>query len=938
MYVLKGQIVPCIVKIFPFVYLNGRLSIGLFSLNCIVVFFDKKTKIMKTILTFFLALLTAVGVSAQGQTESSRSATELLRQLDLSHLPPQSMIKQKWLNMQSGSYDQQPSGNQKFKTEKSKMSWMEENPSFPENSFTSKGKLGTSNAEAKSLEDLECLQTLFRQIPIPDIHMLYTSNCDEGLGTMTIVIEESDNDEINAAPIYLEFYTYDENFEYFYDFYTDDAVYPGDTVVIDAIPLPDVSTVYSEIYLYGNSPYEFVQVIYDPCDNALEFGNPLQVEISEIQCPESTFTVTFLPGANAEGFNLSFLADSSYSYSLVPGIPISIEVASNQLGNPAIYFLEVYDGEIDQYNYSEYYFGGVVGSGEYCEEDNPGAGADYDELCEATSIGCGTTDGTFIGARLYNWDGYEFTFYVYPKTVQWYSFTADATGSYRISTCGEIDEEDLFNSTATDLYIYRIYEDALLEWSPFLAPYDYYECSRVFGNWAANYDFEEGGTYVMAVQYLGGVVGDMSITITCPPEPCYGAEVLSYNPGNQKSGQALPANRTDATKALGEPQNNDTYNFVTLGYGGELIIGFNGAVNNLAGDDFIVVETTFGPQTFATYPESADIYVTKNGIDYYLVGTAYTNEEAAFDISDAGIPDLDYITAVKFIDTTPLNSISGDGFEVDGVISLQGCEPLPVIITGECFATETLEYIEGTSSNGGAIAANRTNPEQALGEPEGTDTYVFTTLGYGGSITLAFTGAVLNGAGDDFEVVETSFGTMGCSAYKEYADVSVSEDGVNFYFAKTVCKSDNMVDINDAGAFSQIYFIKVENNDVFTLTPDGFDLDGIRVLNCGDEEETGETNTPDPFVSADKNTRLSSFPNPTPGISQVVFQTESNQHTLLEVYDMSGRSVASLYNAVTEMGVEYRINFDGSSLPNGIYVYRLTSGNELLIDKFMIAR
>jgi len=41
---------------------------------------------------------------------------------------------------------------------------------------------------------------------------------------------------------------------------------------------------------------------------------------------------------------------------------------------------------------------------------------------------------------------------------------------------------------------------------------------------------------------------------------------------------------------------------------------------------------------------------------------------------------------------------------------------------------------------------------------------------------------------------------------------------------------------------------------------------------------------------------------------------------------------------VTESDIEYRLEFDGAGLPNGIYIYRLTTESETITDKFMIAR
>ena len=83
---------------------------------------------------------------------------------------------------------------------------------------------------------------------------------------------------------------------------------------------------------------------------------------------------------------------------------------------------------------------------------------------------------------------------------------------------------------------------------------------------------------------------------------------------------------------------------------------------------------------------------------------------------------------------------------------------------------------------------------------------------------------------------------------------------------------------------------------------------------------------------------LTTYPNPTEGDSKVVFQTFENTKALVEVYDMNGRNVATLFDQDANAGQTYTLDFNGSKLPNGIYVYRLTTQNETIIEKFMIMR
>lgn len=417
-----------------------------------------------------------------------------------------------------------------------------------------------------------------------------------------------------------------------------------------------------------------------------------------------------------------------------------------------------------------------------------------------------------------------------------------------------------------------------------------------------------------------------------PPTPCYGSSVISYEPSFSK-GPIAPS-RLDPTKGLGQPQGGNTNNFVSLGFGGQITIGFDGVVYNEPGDDLTIVEITHGNKTFATYPESADVYVTQNGVDFYLIGTVYTKESASFDI-DAAPVHLDYITQVRLIDTTPNNSVSDDGFDLDGIIAINGCSEAPEVEVGECFAADYLEYIQGTTRNGGVLPAVRTNPLKALGEPEGTDTNVFTTLGYGGSITLAFNGAIINGPGPDIQFIETSFGqTNGCSNYPEFADIYVSYDNNSWHYAGTVCKENNTIDISDAGNFDHIYYVKAVNNNELSTTPDGYDLDGVIALyNCPTIQIANLG-----IQQAEAKLNVGLYPNPSNGPVKISFVAPESNIAVVEIYDLFGRTISTAFNKEINTGQQYDIDFDGSNLPTGVYVYKLTIGNTTIANKFVISR
>jgi hypothetical protein len=339
------------------------------------------------------------------------------------------------------------------------------------------------------------------------------------------------------------------------------------------------------------------------------------------------------------------------------------------------------------------------------------------------------------------------------------------------------------------------------------------------------------------------------------------------------------------------------------------------------------------------YEMVGGVAVEVGGIATSVNGMAQANN--ADDVVIANL-NSNVFTQVNASDASVVNTyaimLDGDAFTALNGDMAAGCgDDDPSEETGECNATEVIEYVVGTTLGGGAVAANRTDGSQALGAPERTDEMVFATLGYGGSITVAFDGSVPNGAGDDIEVVETSFNNPGCASYPEYADVSVSMDGSMWYSVGTVCKGEPFVDISDASVeLDYVMFVRVTNINDQTSTSDGFDVDGIVAIhNCVEGPGVTDNNS---VVEANGLSTISSYPNPTNGPSQVVFVTAETGRALVEVYDMNGRNVSTLYNQVAQAGMEYRVDFNGSSLPNGVYVYKLTTDNETIINKFMIAR
>jgi hypothetical protein len=166
----------------------------------------------------------------------------------------------------------------------------------------------------------------------------------------------------------------------------------------------------------------------------------------------------------------------------------------------------------------------------------------------------------------------------------------------------------------------------------------------------------------------------------------------------------------------------------------------------------------------------------------------------------------------------------------DSVVTLNlTVNPAPV---AGCYATSVVNLSQGLNAIGNAVAAIRSNAELALGMPEPVVTNVvnFVSLGFGGSITLAFEAPIANGDGNDIRIDEATWNNNPCNRYPERADVFASQDGVNFVYLGVACQDASF----DLGALSWAQYVRiVDISDIlsFNADADGFDVNGIECLN-----------------------------------------------------------------------------------------------------------
>lgn len=157
-------------------------------------------------------------------------------------------------------------------------------------------------------------------------------------------------------------------------------------------------------------------------------------------------------------------------------------------------------------------------------------------------------------------------------------------------------------------------------------------------------------------------------SIDCPVHiPCTNAsEVISYSPAGNIAGD-----RQDPSKSLGEADGepfNGTINFVSLGFGGEIVLKLDNPVKNVSGSDLKIWEVTGGNNSYEQYKEEADVYGSIDGQSWTYLGRV-KNDNGDASLGEVDLGSMDEALYIKIVDMSPIVS-NRDGFDVDAISCL----------------------------------------------------------------------------------------------------------------------------------------------------------------------------------------------------------------------------------------------------------------------------
>jgi hypothetical protein len=77
-------------------------------------------------------------------------------------------------------------------------------------------------------------------------------------------------------------------------------------------------------------------------------------------------------------------------------------------------------------------------------------------------------------------------------------------------------------------------------------------------------------------------------------------------------------------------------------------------------------------------------------------------------------------------------------------------------------------------------------------------------------------------------------------------------------------------------------------------------------------------------------------PNPVLANAKITFEVPANTDAKVEILNLNGQKVAELFNQGAEAGQTYVIDFKAGDLPVGVYLYRLTTGTEIITNRMII--
>lgn len=82
---------------------------------------------------------------------------------------------------------------------------------------------------------------------------------------------------------------------------------------------------------------------------------------------------------------------------------------------------------------------------------------------------------------------------------------------------------------------------------------------------------------------------------------------------------------------------------------------------------------------------------------------------------------------------------------------------------------------------------------------------------------------------------------------------------------------------------------------------------------------------------------LQNYPNPFNPITSIEYKISRSENVVIQVYDITGSEITTLINGIHSPG-NYKIVFNASELPSGVYLYKLQTGKFMRTRKMLLLK
>ena len=203
---------------------------------------------------------------------------------------------------------------------------------------------------------------------------------------------------------------------------------------------------------------------------------------------------------------------------------------------------------------------------------------------------------------------------------------------------------------------------------------------------------------------LDGVTGIYALASTpAVSSPLSNASTVeSFTQGLRKNGTVVTAASSNPTKALGVPQNTELatpVNYVTLGFGGQIVLKLSTTCYRTNGTNEIVIYESSNSGDIiscAANPEKASVYGSINGTNWVLLNSsicmnATLGIPANSTLSIGGAYGIRYLKITDVSNSAFFASPTADGFDLDGVSVRIGCPAVAFRLAEETAETSSID-------------------------------------------------------------------------------------------------------------------------------------------------------------------------------------------------------------------------------------------------------